>query len=263
MAYSLLLNPSAEIKPTQTMKKPLALAAVALGLLSASAFAQQLIQNGDFETGALGPWSVFDLNATGNTGSFYLDAPGTTTPVSSQSTLGSPANGQFYAVSDQNGWGTHALIQSFTVPSDASTVLLQFDMFVNDYDSGPIVNPAGLDFTAGPNQHARVDILTAGAGAFDTTPAGVVQNLYTGVDPGSDPNAFKTYVFNLTGVVTPGETYQLRFAEVDNQLYLNQGVDNVSIYARTSGTVPDGGSTLMLLSGCMGLVAMFRARKQS
>ena len=69
-----------------------------------------------------------------------------------------PHSGTYYAVTDQAGPGTQALIQAFTVPGPSPAVRLSFSMFVNDYDSGPQVNAAGLDYTAVPNQHARVDI---------------------------------------------------------------------------------------------------------
>ena len=46
-----------------------------------------------------------------------------------------------------------------------------------------------MDYTAVPNQCDRVDILTAGAGAFDTG-AGVVQNLYMDVTDLQDWTSF-------------------------------------------------------------------------
>src|SRR5207249_734802 len=101
---------------------------------------------------------------------------------------------------------------------------LSFSMFVNDQDGGPIVNPSGLNFTALPNQHARVDILTSGAGAFDTG-TGVARNFYLGVDPHTNPNPYKNYSFDITNLVGAGGTFQLRFGEVDTQLNLNVGVD--------------------------------------
>jgi hypothetical protein len=128
-------------------------------------------------------------------------------------------------------------------------------MFVNDQSgSGPIINPSGLDHTADPNQHVRVDLLTSGAAAFDTG-AGVISNYYLGVDGGNNPNPFTSYSFDITGSVVPGGTYQVRFAEVDNQLFLNQGVDNVSVMATSS--VPDAGSTVLLLGLSLGSVFGF------
>jgi hypothetical protein len=210
--------------------------------------ATQLIANGDFETGTLAHWTTFDQ--AGGSGSFFNDGLGGITPLSDHLTAG-PAGGSFYAVSDQFGSGAHALLQPFVV-SVGSTVHLSFDMFVNDWSaSGPIVNPAGLDFTAGPNQYARVDILKSGANPLSTAPGDVVGNFYRSVDPGglvANPHSYTPYSFDITSLVGGGGTFVLRFAEVNNQGQgpLNQGVDNVSI-TQTSG-VPEGGSTIALVT---------------
>jgi hypothetical protein len=213
----------------------------------------ELITNGDFETGTFAAWTVDNLLA-GN-GDWFIGTPGLPTPLSVIATAPNATGGNFYGVSDQTGPGTHVLRQAFTVPANAVSVTLSYQMFVNDSDNGPIVNPAGLDHNAFPNQHARVDILTAGAAPFSTAPADVVANFYAGVDPQfSNPNPYTTYNFNLTGLVSPGGTYQLRFGEVDNQLFLNQGVDNVSILA----TVPEPAAMALLVGGTIGLVGWRR-----
>lgn len=100
-----------------------------------------------------------------------------------------------------------------------------------------------------PNQCTRVDILSAGATAFDTG-AGVLMNLYKTATL-SGPNPYVAYSFDLTGL--GAGTFQLRFGEVDNQLFFQQGVDNVSIVANTSA-VPEPSSLLLLGTGLLGLV---------
>ena len=231
---------------------------------SAQGAAIQLISNGGFETGNFAPaWSVSNL--AGSSGSFFVDTPGSTTPLFGIATAANPGGGSFYAVSDQNAPGTHALTQSFTVPVGATSVILTFEMFVNS-GAALAVNPAGLDHTASPNQHARIDILTAGASVFDTG-AGVLTNLFIGVDPlGSNPNPFTAYTFDITGL--GAGTFQLRFAEVDNQLFLNMGVDNVSIVAMgditatPSSVVAEPASLTLLLTGIAGLGLAARRRRK-
>ncbi len=214
----------------------------------------ELITNGGFETGVFTGWTVTDQ--AGGSGTWSVDTLGTTTPISAHPTLAAGGAGTFYAVSDQMGPGTHALTQAFTVPWPALSATLSFDMFVNDWDTGPVINPAGLNYAAGPNQHARVDILTAVAGAFDTG-AGVFANYYLSVDGGPDPHAFTHYVFDITGIVGAGGTFQLRFAEVDNITFFNQGVDNVSILVEP---IPAPGAILLGSIG-VGVVSWLRRRR--
>jgi hypothetical protein len=226
-----------------------------LGLdMTQSAKANQLIANGGFETGTFADWTVVDQ--AGGSGSFFISNPGAATPVSGFSTAANPSGGSFYAVSDQTGPGCHVLLQSFTIAAAASHVQLTFQMFVNNQLGAPIVNPAGLDYTASPNEHARVDILSSSATAFDTG-AGVVENLYLGSDPGPNPNPYTSYSFNLSNLAAG--TYQLRFAEVDNQFFFNQGVDNVSI-TESGQSVPDSGSTVVLLGVAMIVVGLLHRR---
>ncbi len=231
---------------------------VLAALLGAAGAAQaspiELIVNGDFETGDFTGWTVIDQ--AGGSGGFLIDDADGFTPASGLATVGA-ATGGFYAVSDQFGPGAHALVQSFTVPVGVTSVSLSFDMFVNDQNgSGSLVHPAGLDFTASPNQHARVDILSASAGALSTAVGNVITNLYLGVD-GPAPNPYTSYSFDLTALLAPGTSYQLRFAEVDNQYFFNQGVDNVSILA-DAAQVPTP-ATLALFG--LGLTALSRRRR--
>ncbi|MDQ3252867.1 MAG: PA14 domain-containing protein, partial [Acidobacteriota bacterium] len=183
-----------------------------------------LTVNGGFETGDFTGWTTPVI--TGGSGSFLVRS-GTALPLSGLTTVG-PRSGTFYAVNDQTGPGTHALLQTFTVPAGVSAMTLSFDMFANNYGSSTIVNPIGLDHRRGPNQHARVDILSAEASPFDTG-AGVLRNFYLGADPGSNPHPYTHYDFDITDLVGAGGTFQLRFAVTNNQFFFNQGVDNVSI----------------------------------
>lgn len=236
---------------TKYLAVVLAFGLVGLGTASAG----QILINGGFETGDFTGWLVFDQ--PGGDGSFFVD-PTTLTPVSSLPTVG-PAGGAFYAVSDQGDPGAHVLIQLFTVAPGwlppGWRAILAFDMFVNDSNDGPIVNPAGLDYSAVPNQHARVDLLSGTAGPFETG-AGVLRNFYLSVDPGGSPHAYTHYSFDITNEVGGGGTFLIRFAEVDNQGFLNQGVDNVSIAG-----VPEPASAVLLGLGLLGLIGFGYRRR--
>ncbi len=205
----------------------------------------QLISNGSFEDGNFTGWTVTDQ--AGGNGSWYISTPGARSPVSSETTAANPWGGSYFAVSDETGPGSHVLLQSFTVPVGTTSLALSYQMFANDYDGGPYDN--GLDYTVTPTENARVDILTAGAGAFSIAPSDIVTNMFVGADPlGDNPNQYTSYSYNLTGLL-PGSTYQLRFAEADNQSYFNMGVDNVSLLA----TVPEPATLTLLGSALLGL----------
>lgn len=218
-----------------------------LGILVARpAAALELITNGGFEAGSVG-W--FAAEQPGSSGAFVLDDTDGFTPISGRPTVG-PASGNFYAVSDQTAAAAVALLQPFTVPVGASKVILSFDMFVNDWSNlGPLVHPAGLDFTAVPNQHARVDLLVDGAAGLDTG-AAVLRNFYLGVDVNfEDINDYTHYSFDITPQVQGGGTFLLRFANAGNESFLNQGVDNVSI-----AVVPEPASLALLSAGILPLL---------
>jgi len=220
--------------------------ALCVGLGSSSSRADQLLTNGNFETGSFTGWLLANqTNPTDIHGAdhFYISTPGSLTPAVdgfSFDTAANPAGGSFYAVTASDNPGAHALLQDFTVPSATTDLTLSFQMFVNDQSGiGSVVDPSGLDYTTGgtfdSNQHARVDILRAGAGDLSTAAADVVSSLSLGVDNpgGATPNPYLNYSFDLASVLTPGQSYRLRFAEVDNLSSLNQGVDNVSLTAVT------------------------------
>lgn len=238
---------------TRTMLSGLVLAAT-LGFASAPTHAAvELLSNGDFELGSFAGWTVTDL-APGS-GSWFIDTPGTTSPISGFATAANPTGGSFYAVTDQDGPGTHALTQSFSIAPGASSVIFSFQMFANDQSGkAPIINSAGLTHVAGANQHVRIDLLTGAATPFDTG-AGVLANFFLGDDLGVNPNPYTGYSFDITALVSGGGTFQVRFAEVDNQVFYQMGVDNVSVLA----TVPEPGS-LALAGLALALAGLARRR---
>jgi len=219
-------------------------ALLAFGAVTARA---DLITNGGFEAGLTG-WTVVNTGS----GNWFVQT-GTGSP-SNNFPVPAPPEGINAAMTDQGGGGSHALLQTFTVPDNGSTVILTFDWFVHNQAAGGYSTPNSLDNGVVPNQQARVDILTAGAGAFDLG-SSVVDNVFqTNV---GDPtlSGYNTLTADLSGILLPGNTYQIRFAEVDNQLFFGFGVDAVSLEA-----TPEPGS---LVLGGMGLIGigLFRFRR--
>ena len=216
--------------------------------------AADLLTNGGFETGDFTGWTA--NTKTGSNGDLSVQSL-MTGPHSGLSNAG-PSAGQFFALSDQTNPGTYALTQAFTVASGTTSVIFKFDLFANNYANSTIVDPIGLDHTGPANQHVRVDLLTGTADAFDTG-AGVLGNFYLGADAGSNPNPWTSYSFDLTSLAGAGGTYQIRFAEVDNQNFFNMGVDNVSINV---AAVPEPGTYALMLAGLAGVGFVARARRR-
>lgn len=227
-------------------------AAAMAALVAGGAHAGELLVNGGFETGDYTGWT-----ASVEGGSFgaltVVPNNGGAAPISGLPYQFNPAGGQFFSITDQGGAGSYSLTQSFTLTS-AATVTISFDMFANDWAG--VVIPNGRDYTTGPNQNAEADILVGGADPFTNAPGDIVSVLY---GPGADnlngnPNPWTSYSSKLT---LGAGSYQIRFAETDNQFYFQQGVDNVSV----TTSVPEPAAWAMMLVGFAGLGAIVRRRR--
>lgn len=236
-----MLNAASPIRRSEypRLLRLLALFAIAGGALNAlPTMAASLLTNGGFETGDFSGWSV----TTQGNGNWFVNT-GNLSPLNTDPVAGVAA-GVFYAVTDQTRPGAYSLTQTFTVPQTTAYVELSFQMFVDNYASRSITPTLSPD--AGmPNQYARVDLLTVGASADTTLATSIVATFYAGSDAGNASNPYGYYRFNLSSLVTPGETYQLRFATVANQGILHQGVDAVTIIAE----IPEPGSNLLFATG--------------
>ncbi len=230
----------------------IALATAAL-FSATTANAVDLILNGGFETGDYTGWSVADEG--GGSGTFYVvDYSASALPDSGGGFAANAQGGQFFAVTDQTGPGSHSLTQTFTLAS-AGNVTIKFDLFANNYAGTDFAN--GRDFNTSPNQNAVVDLLVGGADPFTEAASDIISTLY---GPGSDgPSPVYPWVSYSSTLGLAAGVYQLRFAETDNQLFFNLGVDNVSV---TTGAVPEPASWALLIAG-FGLVGGALRRRRA
>ena len=224
----------------------LSVLAVLLGALSFLPVmnAAELISNGGFETGTFASWTT-NVQA-GGSGGWFIQT-GTGSPLNGF-TVPAPPEGNFASMTDQSNLSSHVLIQDFTVPLGATSVILSFQLFYSN-QAGDFSTPNSLDFGVVPNQQFRADILALGSGDFDC--CGVIYNAYR-TEPG-DPrvNGYNPILRNITAFVTPGSTYRLRFAEVDNQFFFAAAVDAVSINATGTAPVPEPASMFLMGAGVL------------
>ena len=230
------------------LKSYFALAFAAAAGLAAPASAGQLITNGGFETGDFTGWT--QNVQPGSSGNLFVVPNGANAPTSGHSTQANASGGSFVALTSQSGPGSYSLTQSFVISPGTSDVVISYDFFVNAYASLAVTENR-RDFHANPNENAEVNILIGSASPFTTAIGDIVATLYSpGVDSGSNPHPWVNYAFDL-GALAPG-TYQIRFAETDNQNYFNMGVDNVSV-ATTGEAVPEPTSFAILGVSLLGL----------
>ena len=229
-------------------------AAIALTIASAlpASAATELLTNGGFETGDFTGWTP--IVASGSNGTIEV-ITSAVAPISGNTTTGLN-EGSSHALTGQGGPGAQGVIQNFTVPVGVTSLDLSFDMFaVSDVD----FVDGGLDFTGAPTQNARVDILSSAANDFDTGAGVVWQVLFPFIDGPFSGAAYTSYTEDLLGLLTPGESYQLRFAEADNQFFLSMGVDSVSLEAAATAAVPLPASLALMLTG-LGALSVVRRR---
>lgn len=200
------------------------------------------VVNGGFEAGDFTRWVVYNRDA--GAGEFATDTDAIS-PIELKPTAG-PASGDFFAISDQNGPGAHAIIQRLeTEWGESVRTFVEYDVFVNSIGgtSIPIYGP-GLEFAGAANQYGLVDVLRRDAGPFSVSDSDVLEVLYADVGRLSPPNPYLRRSHEITEAVNAARgKIALRFAEVANRGaedfgrrgFLNMGVDNVRLYTEPSG----------------------------
>jgi hypothetical protein len=219
---------------------------IVLSLGAIPAAAAPLLLNGGFEGGFTG-WTIVD--EPGGSGSWFPQT-GTASPLNAFM-VPAPPEGLTAAMTDQGGPGSHILYQDFVVPAAVANATLSLQLFIHNYADDFIIGPS-LSYLD-PNQQARIDITTTTADPFSlAAPGDVLLNLYQ-TQPG-DPlvSGYALHSFDLTVLLAAhvGETLRLRFAEVDNQLFFNMGVDAVSLDAVNE--VPEPASLWLFAAAAAG-----------
>ena len=245
-----------------------------------------LITNGGFEvnggagTSTFAGWTV--TNWDSNAGGSWYAQTGTTSPVNGFP-VPAPPQGSYAAMTDDTGPSSQALIQPFIVPMNPGTLTLSFQYYYSfggfggQFPWAPgYTPPSTLDYnyfsdTGNLNDQAVVNILTSGAGPFDDSgPTLQTQALQLNPtmlgDPTTNPCfpamcSYQSFNMALTGL-TAGTTYQLQFAEVDDQGTFNFGVDAVSVTYTAATPEPNSLDLLVPLLGFLAGLGILRKSKR-
>lgn len=184
--------------------------------------------NGGFETGTFAGWTV--VNQAGGSGDWYINS-GTTSPDSGF-TIPAPPEGKFNATTDQFSPGSHILYQDIALEA-GSRHFLSF-IYSVDNQNGTYFTPGSLDFTGPANQQFRIDIMDPTAPVASVAPGDVLLTLFQ--NQVGDPPSIPLTTLRVDISQFAGRTIRLRFAEVDNQFFLQAGVDAVQI--QSAGGAP-------------------------
>jgi hypothetical protein len=190
-----------------------------------AAAAANLVTNGDFETGSLSGWHV--KNESLGNGNWFAYS-GTENPAEPMASVPPPPQGEYAAISAQDGPGSHILYQDVALGSGAHELSLEAY-----YESlAPISSPESLDPTVEPNQQYRIDVLEAGAPLTTLNPSDILATLLHTEE--GDPSAMEPTILTADLSAYAGQTVRLRMVEVDTEGPFYAGVDAVSI----SGIAP-------------------------
>jgi hypothetical protein len=191
--------------------------AMALLALGAAGAAANTVVNGDFEAGDFEGWSLVN-EPQPETGTWlvYRADEGPILP---------PPQGEFAAVTEQEGPGTHILYQD--VPIEAGQPYLSMTVY---YDSeGPLTvpSPDTLEAAEGGdgNQQYRIDVVDPAAPLESVEPTDIFATVFRTLE--GDPTFISPRRVGVDLSALVGQTVRLRLAEVDNLGFFNAAVDSV------------------------------------
>lgn len=244
--------------PTSSPARIRALAAICAALLAAclsvwpAGAGAATVANGDFETGTLAGWQLFNKDSTsmgGPPSGSWFAYSGTTSPFDPEAEFGSvppPPAGKFAAITAQGGPGMRFMYQDVTLEPYYSH---QLSMLVYYQAGAPLATPSPNTLElpeeteimlteAEPNEQYRIDVIKPTAPLASLAPGDVLGTVFATQTGDPQTLAPKAFGFDLTPYA--GQTVRLRLAEVDNEGILNAGVDSVAIQS----TPPSNAFTL-------------------
>jgi hypothetical protein len=207
--------------------KQAALAVVAaFAFLAPATAGAATVVNGDFETGNLSGWQVFNSSSSGNWFAYSGDRP----PLSGDdgNVFIRPPQGTFAALTDESSPDTAILSQDIALePFWTHQLALTLYYRSQDPIAVPEPNTLASDGTADENQQLRVDVMRAGTPIDSLNPVDILTTVFA--NKNGDSQELNPTLF--TADLTPfgGQTVRLRIANAVQEDIFNAGVDGVSI----------------------------------
>jgi hypothetical protein len=198
------------------------LAIGATAAILAPAASATTVVNGDFESGSLSGWTLFN---EGSSGSWYAYS-GTANPAYPEPEVPPPPQGNFAAISAQGNPGTHILYQDIALEPGFSHVLM-LTAYYHSLAPLKVPSPDTLSASGEPNQQYRIDVIKPTAPITSLEPSDILAPVFATHE--GDPEFMSPKQIQVDLTQFGGQTVRLRMAEVDNQLFLNAGLDAVSI----------------------------------
>jgi hypothetical protein len=203
-------------------------ALASIALVGASGAAAATVVNGDFESGTLSGWQLQnEPSGLAESGSWFAYS-GTVSPL--EPGIGPPVPpppaGNFAAITDQEGPGTHILYQDIAVePGNAQRLSMLLYYASDALLATP--EPHTLSFEEFPNQQYRVDLVRPTAPLETVDPADILATIFA--TKTGDPESRSPFLSTIELAPFAGQTVRLRLVEVDNGGFLWAGADSISI----------------------------------
>jgi hypothetical protein len=175
---------------------------------------QELIVNGDFETGNLNGWTRINVNGDTfvNNGSYDPNSPDGPLP---------PLSGNFSTINEQTGPGSQTLYQDITIPAEATSAILSW--------SDRIRNHNGAFANTPPLQQFKVEVRNT-----NNVPLALIFL----TEPGDEAiaNVAKRSA-DITGF--RGQRIRIAFSSDQNLFFFNVHLDNISVIVKSPDTTYD------------------------
>jgi hypothetical protein len=218
-------------------------------MLAPAGAAGATVVNGDFESGTLEGWQVFEATGAGN----WFAYKGTDAPIGSKrptpaAPVQAPPQGHYAATTDEANPDTLILYQDVALEPGVAQQLSLL-AYYDSYDPLAVPTPDTLSIDeealgGQANQQFRIDVMKPDAPLESLDPADILRTVFATRPGGPRTMAPTTLTANLAPFA--GQTVRLRIANAVQEEVFNAGVDAISIAPSSSsagtGQSPSHGS---------------------